>query len=153
MPDKDVTCPHCGFIFQVEERKKKEVPETKKQMVMTFIRVWNAFAKEKKLPEVRESNTTIQAKALSRLTEAGFAEDFQDALKLIATDSFFRGMNDRKWTADLEYMLRPGKVEQMAQRYRAAQVKRESANGSSNPSGASRLLPRARADEGVPQEP
>ena len=151
----DVTCPHCGFIFQVEESKqekpKKPISKAKAEKVMVFIEAWNAFAKEKNLPLVRESNETVRAKILTRCSEKGFAEDFLDALNLIAMKSFYRGLNDTKWTANLEYLLRPGKSEELAQKYRA-EIQHGSKPTTYSP-GTSRLLSRTRGDGALQQEP
>lgn len=115
----EVTCPHCGFPFdvKVEKPKRQNASEKNKELAVAYIETWNEFAEENGMPKVRTNNEVILAKLATRIREPAFREDFLVALNCIKTFSFYRGLNDTHWKASLEYLTRPGKAEELAAKF------------------------------------
>jgi hypothetical protein len=125
----DILCPHCGEIINIKGLAPDKKP---KPIVMPYFETWNTFAKEAGLPGCRETNTIVLKSLNARIKEKGFPEDFRDALEYIRGNSFYRGLNDTHWKANLEYLCRPSKAEELAAKYRV-----EKENGHPKPQGPS----------------
>ena len=76
---------------------------------------WNALAARRGLPQSRGKGKVAQT-IRTRLRAAGWLEDFTAALKFIDGSPFHRGENDRGWRADLTWLLKIGKVEELAEK-------------------------------------
>jgi hypothetical protein len=83
------------------------------------IRQWNETATALGLPRCRGS-AAIRGRIATRLRDRDWLADFGDALRHLAAprSDHWRGKNDTGWKADLDYLLRAGKAEQLAGWYR-----------------------------------
>lgn len=80
--------------------------------------VWNAATKGSGLPSARMVDKRIRL-IKTRLKDSGWLSDFTDAVAYIVKSPFHRGDNDRKWVADIDYLLQPGKATQIAEKAKA----------------------------------
>ena len=154
-------CPHCGFHLDpdllrelLEKAAKKHRAKITSYDVSEIMELWNAFAGIHKLPKVQGRNRTIDAKLRIRLAEKGWPEAFLHALRYIAQNSFFQGVNDTTWKASLTYLLQAGKAEELAAKQLCDEEPthggeshgtRNELHGSA-PAGSSRLSARRRAE-------
>lgn len=93
--------------------KRPSKPTT--EQVIEIIGIWNRTAEEQHLPKAKLTPER-EKKIRSRLKDSGWLEDFVGACKFVASDAFSCGKNDRGWKAGLDYMLRPGKATELAER-------------------------------------
>lgn len=52
----------------------------------------------------------------ARMAEPGWLEDFKAACAYLVSTPFYLGQNDRGWTADLDWVLKPGKATELAEK-------------------------------------
>ena len=149
----EVVCPHCGFPFEVKSEKPKRMTASQKNkdLAVAYIETWNEFAEENAMPKVRPNNEVILTKLATRIKEPAFREDFLTALNGIKTFSFYRGVNDTHWKASLEYLTRPGKVEELAAKYES-EKQRGRTTSTFTSASSERLLSRTRGSD-VREEP
>jgi len=133
------TCPHCGGELPGPE-DKTPTPEALK-----VIETWNAFAEKLDLPKVRPGNGKILAQIKTRMKSKTFQDDLALAMSQILVREFYRGANTAGWKASLEWLLKSGKIQELAEA-RRADVKASEKKGGVNGPEAGRLSSRKRAD-------
>lgn len=79
-----------------------------------IIDFWNA-ATYKKLPQAK-STTKRKQLIKTRLREPGWLNDFQAACRYVADTAFYRGDNERGWVASIDFLLRPDKATELAEK-------------------------------------
>lgn len=82
------------------------------------VALWNQAVEGTNLPKARVTSPRSKAIA-TRLRERGWLDDFRQALAFLVGSEWHRGANDRGWIADLDYLLRPGKATQLAEKARS----------------------------------
>jgi hypothetical protein len=93
---------------QDQEQEQEDPAE-----VVRVLDMWNETAARSGLPRCRGAakvRTTIRI----RMRSAGWFDALKAALAFLETSPFHRGQNDNRWKANLEWMLRPGKAEELA---------------------------------------
>lgn len=77
------------------------------------LELWNATAERAGLPKSRGSDK-VRATIRSRLKAKAWLDAFAAGLAYLEASPFHRGENDRRWVASLEWLLKPGKAEELA---------------------------------------
>lgn len=86
-----------------------------------MVQEWNAAVEGTPIPKARV--TPPRSKAIAtRLKESGWLEDFREALSYVTKTPWCRGESDRGWIIDLDFVLRPGKATQLAEKSRSPVV-------------------------------
>lgn len=68
---------------------------------------WNAIAEETSLPVARVLTAARKAGIKSRLADCGGIEEWRMVIAKVRDSPFLRGVNDRGWKADLDFLLQP----------------------------------------------
>lgn len=121
-----VECPCCQHQFDannpvVPKERERILNAQIKEGWAELLEKWGKMAVKYNLPKTRENNEKVRAMFRTRwvMAKEGFWADFRDACIVIANRPFYQGVNDTGWVASLEYLLRPGKIEALAETYRA----------------------------------
>lgn len=69
-----------------------------------IFKLWNSFRELQKIAKVSAER---KAKAKIRLRDSFFREHWKSAIEKIAKTPFLLGQNDRGWTADIDWFLKP----------------------------------------------
>jgi hypothetical protein len=65
----------------------------------------------------RASTTPGRVKTIkTQMKRPGWFDDFLKACDYIVADPWFHGQNDRSWVATIDYLLRPGKATELAEK-------------------------------------
>lgn len=83
--------------------------------VEEVLSAWNAMADRAGLPKSRGA-PKVRRTIRTRLRAKGWREAFTEAIAFVETSSFHLGENDRGWKADLGWLLRDGKAEEIAEK-------------------------------------
>lgn len=111
------TAPEPKRITNNEQREENKEQRTTAPSagVGEVFEFWNTLTLGTNLPQARP--TPPRAKAIAtRLKEKGWLEDFRAAVSFVVSSDWHRGANDRNWIADLDFLLRPGKATQLAEK-------------------------------------
>ena len=83
------------------------------------IEIWNETVKatESRLPLARANGKRIGAIGV-RLREVGWLDDFKVAAEFVCRSPWHRGENDSSWVATIDFLLRPGKATELAEKSR-----------------------------------
>ena len=81
-----------------------DVEEVKKPIHLEFQEFWNSHAG---LPSIREMSATRISALKQRLQSPYWERDWKNAIARISRSHFCLGGNDRQWTANVDYFLRP----------------------------------------------
>lgn len=73
-------------------------------------RAWNAMAKAHGLPQITKLTPDRKRKFDARIKDLGGVEQCRRAIERVPKNPFNLGQNERGWTADIEWFLRPGKA-------------------------------------------
>jgi hypothetical protein len=82
--------------------------EPSEDLALRVVEIWNENCGER-LPTAKKLSATRRQKVRTRCSEAenteSFLAEFTQAVKRCATTPFLFGANDRRWTADLDWLL------------------------------------------------
>ena len=88
-------------------------------IIETIVACWNSVCGPY-FPKVRLPLSERRARILrARLKELPKVEQWELAFEYLTTDKFHRGENDRGWTANFDYILRPDRAQQLLERLEA----------------------------------
>jgi hypothetical protein len=99
-----------GEISASHDRKNKE-QETKNKgdLAQEIFEIWNQHCGDS-LPKVNKLSAIRRGKLATRFSEAespeSYVADFTQAVKLCAASPFLSGQNDRRWTADFDWLIK-----------------------------------------------
>lgn len=111
------------------------------------LEAWNALADRTGLPKSRGGDK-VRSVIRTRLRTKGWLDAFRVALNFIEGSAFHRGESDRGWMATLEWALKPGKAEELADKTTARPMARL------DPDAAALLEAKRRWESGEePREP
>jgi hypothetical protein len=131
-PDVSGTCPGQTGTLVSESDSVSGSEETTKQEANTsqaalVVAIWNRIT-EGKLPSARLTPKR-QRLINARLKEARCFEEFEQACVFLAQSDFHTGGNDRHWRAGLDFLLKDGKITELAEQAAAQTVPRGICNG------------------------
>lgn len=100
-----------------EQQQPPLSPKGDSGQVAEVIGIWNDTVKTTAayLPVARLTPKRASA-VLVRLREEGWIDDFKAATTFVCQSSFHQGGNDRNWVANIDFMLRPGKATELAEK-------------------------------------
>lgn len=84
----------------------KSRPSSKKDMFDEVVAFWNSTAKAQNLPQVQSLTPARRTALALRIQEAGSIEAFKAVIAKVVASNFCRGMNDRAWKADFDFVLK-----------------------------------------------
>ena len=84
------------------ERNGKEVSTEKEEE--DIFQIWNSMPE---LPKIVKISPSRKASLKTRMKDPFFRENWRKGLDEIPTRSFMLGNNDRNWTADIDWFLKP----------------------------------------------
>jgi len=94
---------------ETEERREEKTPTTSNDQII--MQSWNELAKQHNLPTVRTMTKKRITTLKARMKEnPQYLADFGEAVNQIPSRPFLMGKNDRKWTADIDWILQPDSV-------------------------------------------
>lgn len=91
---------------ELKELEKKESSDLLADEVAAAFDAYNATAAECGLPQAAKLTADRRAKIKARLKDYGF-DGWKQAMANIEKSGFLTGANDRKWKADLDFVLKP----------------------------------------------
>lgn len=83
--------------------------------VARVVETWNRITGGK-LPRVAKVTSKRERVIKARLKEQGWLEDFETACAYVSESDFYLGKNDRGWTATIDFLLRPNKAAELAEK-------------------------------------
>jgi len=86
-----------------EKNEKKRPCNNTAVQINAFIDYWKM---KEDLPSIRSLTAGRTAKLRTRLTEPVFAEHWKEIIDKIVDSSFLMGENDRKWKADIDWIIK-----------------------------------------------
>lgn len=90
--------------------------------------LWNRLAPEK-LARVRAVSSDRRRYAAARIKEQPSPDYWQEVVAKISESDFLQGKNDRGWTADFDFLLRPGSGTRILEgKYQSNQTKQGASN-------------------------
>ena len=101
-----------------------------------FLAKWNTAAEKHGWVKCRSIAGRRKAALDARLAETGWAQDAEQAMAVMAEDKFFSGGGARGWIADLEFFVRPGRVQSILDKAEA-QKRRVPKQDASTPKASS----------------
>ena len=112
---------HTSLTSSLTSEEQPPVsPKGDSPQVLEVLKIWNnAIASESsRLPLARPNGKRVAAIKV-RLREPGWLDDFKAAVTFVCRSPWHCGGNDRSWVATIDFMLRPGKATELAERSRA----------------------------------
>lgn len=93
-------------VKELKELEKKESSDLLADEVAEAFDAYNATAAECGLPQAAKLTADRRAKIKARLKDYG-SDGWKKAMANIEKSGFLTGANDRKWKADLDFVLKP----------------------------------------------
>lgn len=114
------------------EIKEKEQEEKEKTPYSQIVAEYTAILGDK-LPKVLKLTDARKAAIRARWEEYGDAEAFTRLFKKTAASAFLTGQNDRKWTADFDWLMKPTNFTKVLEgKYDDRKAEKEKEKGSFN---------------------
>jgi hypothetical protein len=101
--------PSKGDGGSVGEKEKKEARQGEILEIEEAVSAWNELAGELNLPVCQKLTVRRRAALKARLRDCGGIQGWGAVLQKIRETPFFRGVNDRGWKADFDFVLREEK--------------------------------------------
>lgn len=126
-PDKPPDKPHIPDARDQRPERKKEsslrsdssIPArndfcgngavAKVDEVRQAVEAWNDLAEERGLAKCQKLTDARRSQIRRRLQDSGGIEGWRSALDLVRDSPFLLGQNDRKWKADIDFLLKESK--------------------------------------------
>ena len=80
-------------------------PQAPRIRAQDLLELWNATTKPP-IPRCRELTDERRRKIRSRLTQRPSIAEWREAFEAIQAGAFYRGENDRQWTADFDWVIK-----------------------------------------------
>jgi uncharacterized protein YdaU (DUF1376 family) len=125
------------------------------QQFQSVVDHWNTVCGAKGLPKVQKLDVKRKAAMKARLAESGWLDDFKAACDFIANRedaSFYRGSGEKSWTANLDFLLRPGKAGELSERARTPPAHKASPSRASPTQSRTASADRALAEQMAKKE-
>jgi hypothetical protein len=101
--------PSKGEEVSAGENEKKEARQGENLEIQEAISAWNELSGELNLPVCQKLTARRRAALKARLRDCGGIQGWGAVLQKIRETPFFRGVNDRGWKADFDFVLREEK--------------------------------------------
>lgn len=85
-------------------------PAFEKATLDLAVKAWNALAASRGLPKVQSLTATRKVALMLRLADLGGPQGFGDLLRKVQASRFLIGDNDKGWTADFDWILKPANM-------------------------------------------
>lgn len=96
----------------LEELEKKKTESVPKNDVHCFVDMWNQFCG--KMPKIKHNPSEKREKLIRKALHKNSDFEFWRSVIVAASkNAFLTGNNNRKWVASIDFVLRPGKAEEI----------------------------------------
>lgn len=106
MPIQPQPQPHKKGLSKDNPKK----PAFEKGTLDLAVKAWNALAASRGLPKVQSLTATRKVALMLRLGDLGGPQGFGDLMRKVQASRFLCGENDKGWTADFDWILKPANM-------------------------------------------